>query len=145
MDHTEQKKRKIKEKKSSVEASQLLPINLPVKKPPKLLKSIVIIIVVVIGIGIYYASSRVANAPEQTEASDQQILSQLKTILFLPEDVSPSMAVVTDAGKLKEQQPNFFANAKNGDRVILYPDLAIIYDYQANKIIKIGPVQNVKP
>ena len=53
------------------------------------------------------------------------------------------MAVVTDAETLKKQQPEFFANVKNGYRLIIYPDLAILYDYNANKIIKVGPVQNV--
>lgn len=51
------------------------------------------------------------------------------------------MAIVTDIDKLKEDQP-FFANAtKNGDRLIIYPDMAIIYDAKANKIVKVGPAR----
>ena len=54
------------------------------------------------------------------------------------------MAIVTNAETLKSQQPAFFADVKNGDRLIIYPDLVILYDYNANKIIKIGPVQSAK-
>jgi hypothetical protein len=55
------------------------------------------------------------------------------------------MAVVTDAEALKKQQPVFFSNVKNGDHVIIYPDMALIYDYQNNKIMKVGPVQIATP
>lgn len=75
--------------------------------------------------------------------TDQKILAHLKKIILLSDDVAPTMAIVMDAEALKIQQPEFFADVKNGDRLIIYPNLAIIYDYNANKIIKVGPVQNV--
>lgn len=111
----------------------------------KLSKSLVLAVLVIIlfSAGTYYAL-RIKTAPQ-----DSQILAKLSTIILLPQGVTPTMAMVTDAGALKKQQPAFFANVKNGDRLIIYPDLptgqaglAIIYDYQANKIIKVGPVQN---
>ncbi len=74
---------------------------------------------------------------------DQKVLVQLETIILLP-DGAPTMAVITDINVLKQSQPVFFAHAKNGDRVIIYPSLAIIYDYEANKIINVGPVQTVQ-
>ena len=78
---------------------------------------------------------------KQVSIEDQKILTQLKKIIFLPGDnVVPTMAVITDVETLKKQQPSFFANAKNGDHVVIYPDTAIIFDANANKIIKVGPV-----
>jgi hypothetical protein len=74
-------------------------------------------------------------------ADDQKILDQLKQLIELPADVTPTMALVSDEAKLKELQPAFFANAKKGDRLIIYPDMAILFDAEANKIIKVGPVQ----
>jgi hypothetical protein len=91
---------------------------------------------IIIG-GLYYFISS-----NPAKADDAQVLARLKTIILLPDTV-PTMAIITNADILKSQQPGFFANAKNGDRLIIYPDLAIIYDYSANKIIKIGPVQNI--
>lgn len=73
-------------------------------------------------------------------AEDAKILEQLKKIMALPKDIAPGMAIITDAEKLKKEQPGFFADALNGNRLIVYPDKAIIYDYAANKIINVGPV-----
>lgn len=95
-----------------------------------------ILVIIIFSSWTYYTLSfRLAKI------EDIQILAQLKTIILLP-DVTPTMALVTDSNILKKQQPTFFADVKNGDRLIIYPDLAIIYDYEANKIIKIGSIQS---
>ena len=78
---------------------------------------------------------------QQLSVEDKVVLEQLKKIILLPEDITPTMAVISDAEALKKAQPGFFTNAKNGDRLIIYPDKAIILDAKANKIIQVGPVQ----
>ena len=80
---------------------------------------------------------------KQTELSkeDKVVLEQLKKIMVLPEDASPTIAVITNIDQLKKDQPGFFTDAKNGDRLIIYPTQAIVFDAGANKIIKVGPVQ----
>ena len=82
------------------------------------------------------------------EITNKQVLEKLKTIILLPENSEPAIAIVTDAEALKISQPAFFIDAKNGYRVIVYPSLAILYDYKSNKIIKISfvyaPVNIVK-
>ncbi|MBN1325494.1 hypothetical protein JW977_00735 [Candidatus Falkowbacteria bacterium] len=78
---------------------------------------------------------------QQISAEDRAILEQLGKIILLPKDIMPTMAVVTDVEALKKVQPGFFNNAKNGDRLIIYPDKAILFDVAANKIIQVGPVQ----
>lgn len=106
-------------------------------------KIIIILAVVLAAVSVtFYFLNRTGyiNLPP----TDEQILAQLKTIILLPDDVTPTMAVVMDAPTLIKQQPDFFANVKNGDRLIIYPDLVILYDYNSNKIIKVGPVQTAK-
>jgi len=71
---------------------------------------------------------------------DKRVLKELGEILLLPDGVVPTMAIVTNADILKKQQ-GFFKDVKNGDRVIIYPEMAIIFDAKAEKIIKVGPVQ----
>jgi len=75
------------------------------------------------------------------QQDDRLVLAQLKKIILLPDDVSPTIAIISDADALRVSQPSFFANAKNDDRLIIYPDKAIIFDAKANKIIQVGPVQ----
>jgi len=127
------------------------------KKMSKMLWILIIAIAVVfIGAGICYAVARSGyvktwqlasqlQKQQQASADDQKILVQLKKIILLPEDATPTMAVITDVGVLQKQQPVFFNNAKNGNHLIIYPDMAIIYDYEANKIMKVGPVQIATP
>jgi hypothetical protein len=78
---------------------------------------------------------------QQQQSEDKMVLENLGKIILLPTDVTPTMAVINDIEALKKEQPAFFSDAKNGDRVVLYPTMAIVYDYQANKIIHVGPVQ----
>lgn len=118
------------------------------KKMPKLLKILIIVLIIVaLGAGAYLLLNKygviktvqLAWQMQSQQMADQKVLDKLGKILELPKDVTPTMAVVTDAEKLKEAQP-FLANAKNGDRLIIYPDMAILYDTDANKIMKVGPV-----
>jgi hypothetical protein len=71
---------------------------------------------------------------------DREVLSKLGTIMELPSDIVPIMAIITDVAAVQKQQPAFFAKARNGHRLIVYPDMAILYDYEGNKIIHSGPV-----
>ncbi len=123
-------------------------IKIIAAKKPYLFKIVIIgAFLIIISSAFFYLLNLFSYSNQSdsvaSPTTDQQILTQLKKIIFLPDDVTPSMAIVLDAQALKKQQPKFFANVKNGDRLIIYPDLAIVYDYNANKIIKIGPVQNV--
>jgi hypothetical protein len=104
--------------------------------------TVILAAVLLIVLGVFYVLNHYGyiNIP----VTDQKVLAQLKKIILLPDNVTPTMAIVMDAKALEKQQPEFFANAKNNDRLIIYPDLVILYDYNANKIIKIGPVQATK-
>ncbi|MBD3359387.1 MAG: hypothetical protein GF365_01610 [Candidatus Buchananbacteria bacterium] len=115
----------------------------------KIIKIIIVILVIVVagylilwqtGVLETLKIARQIQQQQQLSAEDQEILKELKQSLLLPEDTKPTMAVITDVQALRENQPNFFANAENGHRLIIYPTMAIVYDAQANKIIKVGPV-----
>lgn len=61
-------------------------------------------------------------------------------LIELPLDEEPTIATVTDADRLREQQ--FFANAQNGDRVLIFNEAkkAFLYRPSTNKIIEVAPV-----
>jgi len=60
--------------------------------------------------------------------------------ILMPEGETPSVLTVTEKDRLSGQ--TFFANAKNGDKVIVYTEAkkAFLYDPIADKIIEVGPV-----
>jgi hypothetical protein len=73
------------------------------------------------------------------------IVEQVGELIVLPEGEQPTIATVTDPEKLKDQP--FFANAKKGDRVLIYANAkkAILYDPVDNKIIEVAPINIGNP
>ncbi|MCL4364434.1 hypothetical protein M1328_04325 [Patescibacteria group bacterium] len=116
----------------------------------------IVLIVIVLALGgvTYYFYSKyqnlntIINNPNKAAQEDiNQTLNKIGKFMLLPTKEQPTLATVVDASKLKTQP--FFANAQNGDRVILYVNakLAILYRPGDNKIINVGPllIQNPSP
>ena len=86
---------------------------------------------------------------QQFAQDDQQtVVTDVGKLMVLPTGEVPTVAQVSDATKLKSQP--FFANAQNGDRVLIYTKAgkAILYRPSINKIIDVAPVNlgtNVTP
>lgn len=74
----------------------------------------------------------------QKEAAD--VVSRLGKLILLPAGEIPTVASVNDPAKLKDQP--FFANAKVGDKVLLYQSArkAYLYDPSADKIINVDSI-----
>lgn len=68
----------------------------------------------------------------------QKIVSKVSKLILLPEE-SPQIVIVQDVEKLRPLQP-FFKDAENGDYVLVYQNLALIYSESKNKLINVGPV-----
>ncbi len=120
----------------------------------KYLITVFIIVVLALGGVAYYFYNQyqnlntIINNPNKAAQEDiNQTLTKIGKFMLLPAKEQPTLATVVDASKLKTQP--FFANAKNGDRVILYVNskLAILYRPSENKIINVGPlsIQNPSP
>ncbi len=73
-------------------------------------------------------------AQEQVQA----IIDKVSKLMILPSE-APQVLVLQDVEKVKAQQP-FFKDAENGDQVLVYPTIAIIYSPSKNKIVNVGPV-----
>ncbi len=84
-----------------------------------------------------------AKVPKEQKEADKDIdmtLQKLGKLMVLPAE-RPSLAVVKDADKLKTQQ-KFFAQAQNGDKLLIFRTArkAILYRPSTNKIIESGPL-----
>lgn len=123
----------------------------------KILKTIipVLAIVAVIGLsaaGYFYNQYQKAQKEIQTIKTDphtvqksaleevKKLVMDVTKLIELPIGEDPTVATVTDVGKLKDQI--FFQKAKNGDKVLIYTKAkkAILYDPIAKKIIDVAPV-----
>ncbi|HWY79149.1 MAG TPA: hypothetical protein VNW29_02210 [Candidatus Sulfotelmatobacter sp.] len=105
---------------------------------------IIIASVALIGIiGTYYFYNKyqqsLQNSSIQQANETQDLINKVNKHIVLPSGI-PTVGTVTDPQKLTSQK--FFANAKKGDKVLIYASerKAILYDPQLDKIIEVGPV-----
>jgi hypothetical protein len=108
----------------------------------------------VVGLGFYSFSLMSAKKDVETKLAaanaNPQLLVQKQTdalianvakLMTLPAGETPTVANVSDATKAKAQSA-FFANAQNGDRVLMYAKAgeAILYRPSTNKVILVAPL-----
>lgn len=92
----------------------------------------------------YYQTQQLIKAFTTKQVLNKEevksLVLEVEKIAKLPDKEEPSVATVTDINKLKGQP--FFADGKNGDRVLVYANAQkiILYDPISKKIINIAPL-----
>lgn len=110
--------------------------------------SIVIIVAAVIASGVFaYLYFEARQEVEQysdpqaaAQAETERLTQEVGELIELPADEQPTIATVVDREELQDQP--FFANAQNGDRVLIYTQArkAILYRPDTKKIIEVAPI-----
>lgn len=95
------------------------------------------------GAAVYFYSQYSAiKVNPQKIAQDERaaLLTQVSRLIVLPSGEDPTLATVSNIDVLRSQA--FFANARNGDRVLIYANAkkAILYDPDADKIVEVAPI-----
>jgi len=73
------------------------------------------------------------------KVENDKLIQKIGKLIELSTTEDPVVGTVNDATSLAQQQ-KFFVNAKNGDKVLIYKDKALIYRPDNNKLINVGPV-----
>lgn len=86
------------------------------------------------------AQDRIQNPTAAAQQEAHQLVAAVGKLMMLPTDEDPTIASVTDRDQLQNQP--FFANAVNGDKVLIYlkSKKAVLYRPDINKIIEVAPV-----
>lgn len=103
---------------------------------------------IVFAIGVYGGTFLVKQKPTwfglpqgtaQAQAEVNAVIAKVSKLMVLP-DETPTVATVTDINAVKDQP--FFAQAQNGDKVLIFQNAgeAILFRESENKIIKFGAV-----
>lgn len=122
------------------------------KKKSNVLTILLIALFFILGIGAgyfvydYLTSQEVLdkiNDPEYvSQIQEQQIertIENLREIMLLP-DEQPTIATLVDVDALKEENPEFYKNAQNGDLLVIYSEKAILFREDEKRIINVAPV-----
>lgn len=121
-------------------------MKLASKKPvPWKIVSFVFFVLALVAIGfsakMYLTLQNIQDPEYQKILADrdtEELISEIGEFYLLPEG-TPQIAVVSDPVSLKKEQP-FFEKAEAGDRVLVYPDTAILYRPSTEQIIHVWPV-----
>lgn len=102
-----------------------------------------VLLLVAVGICVYLAwqlKAAKGDGQARAEAEIAQLIKDVGDNIELPKDEMPTVATVSDPEALRSQP--FFAKAKVGDRVLLYPNAkkAILYDPIADIVIEVAPI-----
>jgi hypothetical protein len=83
--------------------------------------------------------TRLSAAEDSGKSEVEKLVNEIGANLRLP-DETPTLATVSDAAKLKDQE--FFKHAKNGDRVLIFAETgkALLYRPSEKKVIEYSKV-----
>src|SRR3989344_898292 len=100
---------------------------------------ILFLILAAIPVFYFYSKYQKSNNPGTEEDQVKSLVGKVGVLIELPKE-APKVATVSDKEKLKDQV--FFANAQNGDKVLIFTQAkkAILYRPAINKIIEVAPV-----
>lgn len=78
--------------------------------------------------------------PQAAQEEAKKLVVEVGRLIILPTNEQPTIATVTDPVGLRDQP--FFANAKKGDKVLIYTNAkkAILYNPTEGKIVEVAPI-----
>jgi hypothetical protein len=125
-----------------------VPVKIADKKVQYIIGAVIVVAALVPSVYFYsqsqQAQARLANPNLFAAEEAKKYIDQVGKLMILPKGETPTLATVNDKDKLKNQP--FFANAENGDKVLIYSTAkkAILFRPSLNKIIDVAPI-NVSP
>ena len=107
---------------------------------------VILLLISVISAVYFYSRYTAVKTNPQKIAQDEKtaLITQVGRLMVLPSE-EPTIATVSNIEALRSQP--FFANAKNGDRVLIYVNArkAVLYDPVNNKIVEATPINIGNP
>ena len=107
---------------------------------------VILLLVSAVSAVYFYSQYTAVKTNPQKIAQDEKtaLITQVGRLMVLPSE-EPTIATVSNIEALRSQP--FFANAKNGDRVLIYVNArkAVLYDPVNNKIVEATPINIGNP
>lgn len=112
------------------------------------LKTVLVVLVLLVIAGLtattayfYYEYKQIKDNPDLIAQEEvKTVTDKIRKYMELPSDEEPTIATITDQEKLKDQE--FFKNAQNGDKVLIYAKAAkaILFRPSTSRVIEFAPL-----
>ena len=112
-----------------------------IRNPFVAIPLVLFVVAVVFAVYSYTQLAELRGDPQRVaEKEVEELVNRVGKLIVLPEGEQPTVATVSDVESLREQP--FFAQAKNGDKVLIYTNArkVILYDPVTNKIVEVAPL-----
>mgnify|MGYP006374517765 CR=1 FL=1 len=114
-----------------------------VNKGKKVTKIITILLVIAVFLSIFFFMkyrSGVEDPNAENREKIESLVAKVEKLIDLPQGELPTLAEITSIENIKDQP--FFAKAKVGDKVLLYPvaKKAFLYDPVVKKVLEVAPI-----
>jgi hypothetical protein len=101
---------------------------------------LIVVLLVVVG-ALFIKYNQLKKDPNaDAAATSKRIVTEVSKIFAVPTNEEPTVALVQDKTKLKDQP--FFNGTDNGDYVLVYQNkkIVLVYREKENKLINVGPI-----
>ncbi len=75
-----------------------------------------------------------------TSNSTEELVRKVGRHILIDTHASPTIATVQDPTVLRQQNPIFYQDAEAGDRLLIWPDKAILYSERKDQLLSILPI-----
>jgi len=110
----------------------------------------VIVLVIVLGTAAVLALNNAFHKPTTQQASTatgsgspddvKQLIAMVGKHIVVNPSEEPTVATIQDANLLRTQNPAFYKDAQNGDRLLIWSDKAVLYSPQRDVLLAVLPV-----
>jgi len=69
------------------------------------------------------------------------LINKVSKLIVIKTDEKPTVATIQDADILRTQNPDFYKNAQNGDRLLIWSDKAVLYSSATDKLLAVLPIR----
>lgn len=81
-------------------------------------------------------NNNIQNNTSTNVSISNDIIKDISQIVYLPKEEVTYVVRVKDSNELKDQG-EFYKNVKDGDYLVFYPSLAVIYDSYSKRVVSI--------
>ncbi|MFA6099718.1 MAG: LytR C-terminal domain-containing protein [Patescibacteria group bacterium] len=87
------------------------------------------------------AASQSEQAKKPLDKSDiSALIARVGSLIVVNANEEPTIATVQDADALRQSNPVFYKDARNGDRLLVWSDKAVLYSPQMDKLLAVMPI-----